>query len=119
MWKYLILEYIGQKFPKVLPKNSKVWTLNIVVQRSYHIKPTTEKSLDYSLRPYHEMGTMTKWLNSPWWLSLSFDTSYQGDQYSPGIIPLAIKDVFSMIQDVSSLDLFYFWDLTILIASYI
>lgn len=27
----------------------------------------------------------------------------QGDQYSPGIIPLAIKDVFSMIQDVSFL----------------
>jgi len=25
----------------------------------------------------------------------------QGDQYSPGIIPLAIKDVFSIIQDVS------------------
>lgn len=25
----------------------------------------------------------------------------QGDQNSPGIIPLAIKDVFSMIQDVS------------------
>ncbi|KAG5076851.1 hypothetical protein JHK82_055546 [Glycine max] len=24
-----------------------------------------------------------------------------GDQYSPGIIPLAIKDVFSIIQDVS------------------
>lgn len=24
----------------------------------------------------------------------------QGDQNSPGIIPLAIKDVFSMIQDV-------------------
>jgi len=27
----------------------------------------------------------------------------QGDQNSPGIIPLAIKDVFSMIQDVSFL----------------
>jgi hypothetical protein len=25
----------------------------------------------------------------------------QGDQNSPGIIPLAIKDVFSSIQDVS------------------
>lgn len=25
----------------------------------------------------------------------------QGDQNSPGIIPLAIKDVFSMIQEVS------------------
>lgn len=27
--------------------------------------------------------------------------STQGDQHSPGVIPLAIKDVFSMIQDVS------------------
>lgn len=27
--------------------------------------------------------------------------SYQGDQNSPGVIPLAIKDVFSIIQDVS------------------
>lgn len=26
----------------------------------------------------------------------------QGDQNSPGIIPLAIKDVFSIIQDVSA-----------------
>lgn len=32
--------------------------------------------------------------------------SYQGDQNSPGIIPLAIKDVFSIIQDVCLPDLF-------------
>jgi len=29
-----------------------------------------------------------------------FNNNVQGDQNSPGIIPLAIKDVFSMIQDV-------------------
>lgn len=33
-------------------------------------------------------------------ISLSYMFS-QGDQNSPGIIPLAIKDVFSIIQDVS------------------
>lgn len=38
-------------------------------------------------------------------LFLVFDSvrlSFQGDQKSPGVIPLAIKDVFSMIQDVSA-----------------
>lgn len=33
--------------------------------------------------------------------------SYQGDQNSPGVIPLAIKDVFSIIQDVSLLGFLY------------
>lgn len=32
----------------------------------------------------------------------------QGDQSSPGVIPLAIKDVFSMIQDVSVLNNQYY-----------
>ena len=42
--------------------------------------------------------------------------SYQGDHDSPGIIPLAIKDVFSMIQDVSLLVLFYMFRIASFIA---
>lgn len=32
-------------------------------------------------------------------------TFFQGEQKSPGIIPLAVKDVFSIIQEVTSADL--------------
>lgn len=44
-------------------------------------------------------------------LSYFFSQFAQGDQNSPGVIPLAIKDVFSIIQDVSALVHFILFDL--------
>lgn len=50
------------------------------------------------MRPFH-----TSWiLYYPCTIvDLTHLLSTQGDQNAPGVIPLAIKDVFSMIQDVS------------------
>lgn len=36
-------------------------------------------------------------------IALTHFSCTQGDHIAPGIIPLAIKDVFSIIQDVSAL----------------
>lgn len=44
------------------------------------------------------------------YVKFSAITYLQGDQNSPGVIPLAIKDVFSMIQDVSGFKVYCIFD---------
>ncbi|GER49022.1 kinesin-related protein, partial [Striga asiatica] len=55
------------------------------IKRLLQHKQNEEKPRDIGL---HEVVLVIPWL-----------TSEEGDQISPGIIPLAIKDVFSIIQD--------------------